>query len=118
MRLPARWATRKGRRAASGPGSGEEGETTTNECSRVSSPLDLTRNGEAYEHDEGPRDDVEQEMVGRCQYRKPHRERRHERERAHCHVGRRQEEDDPDRKVPTEMEARKRGVLVRQARRL
>jgi hypothetical protein len=72
----------------------------------------------ADEHDGGAGCDVEDVMVRSREDGEGHRKRRQDRDRSNCKVGSRHEQDDSNREVPSDVEAREGGVLIREARRL
>ena len=76
------------------------------------------RHREPHEDDHGAGDDVEHEVVRARDDGERHDRRHRDGERADSAVRRRLEEHDPEEQVPAGVQARKRGVLVRQGRRL
>jgi hypothetical protein len=74
--------------------------------------------GKSDEDDRGASRDVDDEVIRSSDHGERHRERREDRERPDSNVRRRHEQDDSHREVPADVQARERGVLVREAGRL
>jgi hypothetical protein len=87
---------------------------TYTECTRA----EKVRRGKTDQDDDRAERDVEDVVVGCGDDGERHGDRHDHGERSHRDPGRRLEEDDSEEEVPAEVQARERGVLVREGGRL